>query len=368
MRGQGIDVISLGAGEPDFDTPEPIRAAAIEALHRGKTRYINSNGLPELREQVAAHYARENGMTFSADQVLVTCGAKHAMYQVLMVLLDAGDEVLVPAPYWMTYEDQVRLAGGDVVAIPTRSENGFVLDVNEMERRISKRTKAIIINSPCNPTGAVYDRNVLAGIAELAIRHNLWVISDEIYERLTYSGAHVSIGSLGPEIHSRTVTVSGCSKSFAMTGWRIGYAVGPTAVIRAAGCLQDQLTSNATSFAQYGALAALELPRETLDAMRASFRARRDSILRMAREIPGVEVQEPQGAFYLFPDMTKLLQECGISDVELADILLDDAAVATVPGSVFHGPGHLRLSYATSPAEIEEGMDRIKNCISRLSS
>lgn len=366
MRAQGINVISLGAGEPDFDTPEPVRAAAIEALHNGKTRYINSNGLPELRERIADKYARENAMTFSPDQVLVTCGAKHAMYQVLMVLLDAGDEVLIPAPFWMTYEDQVRLAGGEVIAIPTRSEDGFVPNVHDLSRHISKRTKAIIINSPCNPTGAAYDRAVLEGIAELAMRHNLWVIADEIYERLIYAGAHVSIGSLSPEIHARTVTVSGCSKSFAMTGWRIGYAVGPLSVIRAASCLQDQVTSNATSFAQYGALAALELPDATVDAMRDSFRTRRDAILRMVREIPGVEAQEPHGAFYLFPNMTKLLQECKMTDIELADRLLDDAAVATVPGSVFHGPGHLRLSYATSASEIEEGMNRIKDCVTRL--
>jgi len=366
MRAQGINVISLGAGEPDFDTPEPVRAAAIEALHNGKTRYINSNGLPELRERIADKYARENAMTFSPDQVLVTCGAKHAMYQVLMVLLDPGDEVLIPAPFWMTYEDQVRLAGGKVIAIPTRSEDGFVPDVHDLSRHISKRTKAIIINSPCNPTGAAYDRAVLEGIAELAMRHDLWVIADEIYERLIYTGAHVSIGSLSPEIHARTVTVSGCSKSFAMTGWRIGYAVGPLSVIRAASCLQDQVTSNATSFAQYGALAALDLPDATVDAMRDSFRARRDAILRMVREIPGVEAQEPHGAFYLFPNMTKLLRACEMSDIELADRLLDDAAVATVPGSVFHGPGHLRLSYATSASEIEEGMNRIKDCVTRL--
>jgi aspartate aminotransferase len=283
------------------------------------------------------------------------------------VLIDPGDEVILIAPYWMTYADQVRLAGGVPVVVVASAESGFIPEREALREAISPRTKAIVVNSPSNPSGAVLPRETLKEIAALAIRHNLWVIADEIYEHLIYDGEkHLSIGSLGSEILEHTITINGCSKSYAMTGWRLGYAAAPLPIAKAMSNFQDQVTSNPTSFVQKGALAALALPPTSIEAMRAEFEARRDLIHSLLTAIPGVKMQKPKGAFYALPDVSHYLGKEIKTDVDLASYLLDEARVATVPGSVFEGSGHLRLSYATSRSDIEKGVARIAEALKRI--
>lgn len=364
MRQAGQDVLSFAAGEPDFNTPEPVCRAAIEAIEDGFTKYTPSAGIPALREAICAKLMRENGLEYSPADVVVSCGAKHAIFNSLQVLVEAGDEVLLIAPYWMTYADQVRLAGGSPIVVHTAPEDGFVPDVDEIAAAITPRTRAIILNSPSNPTGAVYPETALRGIAELAVRHGFWIVSDEIYERLTYGGAtHSSPAVFGPEVAAQTITIGGCSKSYAMTGWRIGFAAGPTQIAKAMSNFQDQVTSNPTSFAQIGAVTAFNLQAAVVESMRVEFQARRDLIVQALRMIPGLVVPEPKGAFYVFPDASAYMKG---DDARLAEHLLEDALVATVPGSVFEGPGHLRLSYATSRANIEQGVARIAKSLSAL--
>jgi aspartate aminotransferase len=369
MKKEGLDVISFGAGEPDFDTPEPICRAGVEALEGGFTKYTPTSGIPELKEAAAEKLWRENGVKVQPDQIVVSCGAKHSIYNALMVLVDPGDEVLLPSPYWMTYAEQVRLAGGVPVPVASSPEQGYVPDPETVRAAVSGRTRAILLNTPCNPTGAVYPRETLKEIAALAIRHGFWMISDEIYEKLIYDGeTHVSPASLGEEALLRSVTVQGCSKSFAMTGWRVGYAAAPKEVAQAMSNLQDQVTSNPTSFAQKGAVAALRLPAEQVEAMRAEFQARRDLVVDKLRAIPQVAVSTPKGAFYAFPNFGAYLGGEVEDDHALASYLLEKAHVAVVPGSVFGGPGHLRLSYATSRENITRGVERIAEAVSQLSA
>ena len=367
MQAEGIDVVSFGAGEPDFNTPEPICAAAIDAINKGFTKYTPSAGIPELRKAVAEKFERENGLKYSPEQVIVSCGAKHSLYNAMQVLINPGDEVILIAPYWMTYADQVRLAGGVPVIVHTTSESGFVPEADKLREAISDKTKAIVVNSPSNPSGAVLPRETFKGIAALAIRFDLWVIADEIYEHLLYDGEkHLSIGGLGSEVFDRTITINGCSKSYSMTGWRIGYAAAPLAVAKAMSNFQDQVTSNPTSFVQKGAVAALALPPSSIEAMRAEFEARRDLIHGLLTAIPGVKMPKPKGAFYAFPDISAYLGKQLTTDVDLASYLLEEAKVATVPGSVFEGYGHIRLSYATSRADIEKGVARIAEALKRI--
>lgn len=365
MKADGKRVLSLSVGEPDFHTPEPICEAAARALRDGKTKYAPSSGIPALREAIAAKMTA-GGLPTEVAQVVVTCGAKHALYETLQVIVDPGDEVILIAPYWMTYADQIELAGGRPVVCATSREQEFIPDVEAIRELITPRTKAIILNSPSNPTGAVFPRQVLRSLAAMAVEHGFWVISDEIYEDLVYEGEATRVAALDPVFRDHVITISGFSKTYAMTGWRLGYAVAPKAVAQAIGNLQDQITSNATSFAQYGALAALAMPPEEVEVMRASFRCRRDLFLDGLRGIDGMEVCTPQGAFYVFPDVTAFLAE-GEDDVTLATRLLDEALVAVVPGSVFQGFGHLRLSYATSEAELDEAVARLRDCLHRTS-
>lgn len=367
MRQQGVDVISFGAGEPDFNTPQAICDAAIGAIQKGMTKYTPTAGIPELREAAAEKLWRENGVKVEPNQIVVSCGAKHSIYNALMVLIDPSDEVILPAPYWMTYAEQVVLAGGIPIEVRSFADDGFVPQADAIKEAITSRTKAIILNTPCNPTGAVYARETLKEIAALAIRHGFWMISDEIYEKLIYDGEqHVSPASLGEEAASRTVVVQGCSKSFAMTGWRIGYAAAPLPVAQAMTNLQDQVTSNATSFAQKGAVAALHMPSDEIEAMRAEFQERRDLVLRLLRSIPDVTCATPKGAFYVLPDVSAYLGGEIADDGEMASFLLEKVHVATVPGYVFGGPGHLRLSYATSRSNIERGLGRIAEAFRAL--
>lgn len=359
MKAEGRDVISFGAGEPDFNTPEPIRAAAIAAIEAGRTKYTPSAGTPALREAIARKLHDENGLDYKPSQIVASCGAKHSLFNAMQVLLDPGDEVLLLAPYWMTYADQVTLAGGVPVPVMTSGEDGFVPRLGDIAAAITPRTRAIVVNSPSNPTGALLPDETLRGIAGIAIEADLWIVADEIYERLVYGGAKVtSIAALAPAAYDRTLTINGVSKTYAMTGWRLGYCAAPEPVAKAMAALQDAVTSNPTSFVQDGAIAALALPDAEVEAMRAEFEARRTLIVEGLNAIPGFRCGMPGGAFYAFPDVTGALRP-GEDDLEFTAALLAEAEVAVVPGSVFAGPGHIRLSYATSRETIAKGLERI---------
>jgi aspartate aminotransferase len=368
MKAQGLDIVSLSAGEPDFDTPDAICEAAVKALEAGQTKYTPTSGMIELKQAIVHKLKRENGLGVTPEQIVVSCGAKQSLYNSLMCLIGQGDEVILIAPYWMTYAEQVTLAGGTPVVVKTRPEDGFIPSVDDIRSRITDRTRAIIVNSPSNPTGAVFSRDILKGIAMLALRHGLWVITDEIYERLIYGEAHHSIAALGSDIADQTITISGCSKTYAMTGWRIGYAAAPVSVAKAMSNLQDQVTSNPTSFAQVGAIAALQLDPAEVERMRAEFEVRRNLIIDELHRIPGVEVPVPQGAFYVFPKVEHYLGGRIDNDCDLAEYLLDSAQVAVIPGAVFDGAGHLRLSYAASREDIHRGVERIAEALTTLNA
>ena len=366
MKADGINVVNFAAGEPDFDTPKSIVEAGKTALDQGKTRYTPTPGDMALREAIAEKLLRVNGLTYAPQQIIVGTGGKQCLYNALQILVGPGDEVVLPAPFWMTYESQVRLAGAKPVIVSSSAATGFVPDVGQIAAACNSRTRAIVFCSPTNPTGAVFPRETLEGIAKLAEERDLWIVTDEIYENLVYGAQHVSIATLSKETQDRTVTVSGCSKSFAMTGWRIGYAAAPLDVIKAMTNLQDQVTSGATTFSQYGAIAAMRLPKEETEAMRKTFEKRRDLIVSLLREVPQVTTNVPMGAFYVFPDVSAYLGGRFADDLALAEFLLDEAKVASVPGSVFYGPGHLRLSYATSEADIREGVSRIASTLATV--
>ncbi|GGK92042.1 pyridoxal phosphate-dependent aminotransferase [Deinococcus radiotolerans] len=354
LRRQGVDVISMSVGEPDFDTPEHVKAAAIAAIESGKTKYTAVNGIPELREAISAKFARENGLSYAPDAVTVTSGGKQALFNAFFALLNPGDEVLIPAPYWVSYPEMVALTGAVPVAVPTSPESGFVLDPGELEARVTPRTRMIVLNSPGNPTGAVFPPEVLRAVAAVAQRHNLVIVTDEMYEHLVYDAEQVSIGTFAPE---HTLTVNGASKAYAMTGWRIGYAGGPKGVIAAMNALQSQSTSNASSVSQYATLAALSDHAHTaafVDMARAAYRKRRDRIVAGLNAL-GLRTPTPEGAFYVMADTTPIHPD----ELEAARRILDDARVAVVPGTDFAAPRQVRLSYATSMANIEEVLSRI---------
>ncbi len=368
MRAAGEDVISFGAGEPDFNTPEPICRAAIAAIEAGFTKYTPSAGIKELKDAIVAKLERENKLKYSADQIIVSCGAKHSVYNSMQMLLNPGDEVILIAPYWMTYADQVKLAGGVPVVVYTTSDTAFVPSADELKAAVSSKTKAILINSPSNPTGAVFPRETQKEVAALALRHGLWIIADEIYERLVYGTTHYSIAGLGAEVAEQTITIGGCSKTYAMTGWRIGFAAAPLRVAKAMSNFQDQVTSNPTSFAQKGAVVAFGMEASTVEVMRAEFEARRDLIVSLLQAIPCVRINPPKGAFYAFADFSAYIGGQFPTDIELSTFLLESAKVATVPGSVFEGPGHLRLSYAASREHIEKGVARIGDALKNITA
>jgi aspartate aminotransferase len=358
LRRNGEQIVSFAAGEPDFGTPASVCEAGIEAIRAGYTRYTAGAGIPQLREAIAAKLLTDNGVKVEPSEVVVSAGAKQALFNAITALCNPGDEVILIAPYWMTYRDQVLLAGGKPVAVQTSRAEGYIPSADALKAAITSRTKAIVVNSPSNPTGAVLPRATLKEIAALALRNEIFVISDEIYERLVYDGEkHVSIASLGSEIAGRTITINGMSKAYAMTGWRIGYSAAPRPVAKAMSAIQDQVTSNASSISQYAALVALALPKEALTAMTEEFQCRRDLILQELAKIPGVTCPKPGGAFYAFPDVSAYLD--GGDDVALSQKLLEGQKVATVPGSVFEGAGHLRLTYALDRAQISEGVRRI---------
>ena len=372
MRAQGIDVISFGAGEPDLDTPQHIKDAAIKALQEGFTKYTPVGGIDELKEAIVEKLKRENGLNYQREQILVSCGGKHVLYNLAQAILNEGDEVIIPAPYWVSYPPIVMLAGAKAVTIPTSEEEGFKLSAEALKEAITPKTKAVIINSPSNPTGTAYTRQELEELAEVALRHNIYIISDEIYEKIVYDGfKHVSIASLSEEVKEVTILVNGVSKTYSMTGWRIGYAAGPRELIEAMTRIQSQSTSNPTSFAQKGATAALLGSQEGIPAMVQEYQRRRDLICEMVTSIEGVSCYKPVGAFYVFPNVGAYLGKNFKGNriensSQLASYLLDEVRVAVVPGVDFGVEGYLRLSYPISPDVIQEGVRRIKEALTAL--
>jgi len=371
MRAQGIDVISFGAGEPDFDTPRRIKDAAVRAIEGGQTKYTEVGGIPELRAAVCQKLKRDNGLDYAPDEVTVSCGAKHTLYNLVMALVNPGDEVLIPSPFWVSYPEQVRLLDGVPVPVPTPESTGFDLDPAVLRHAVTPRTRVVILDSPGNPTGAVFSAQALAEVARLAVEKDLWVVSDECYEVLTYEGRHVSIASLSPEIKARTIVVNTCSKAYAMTGWRIGYAAGPKAVIRAMTDVQSQVTSNPTSVAQWAAVEALAGPQDEVAKMAGEFDRRRRVIVEGLNAIPGVTCVMPKGAFYAFPNVSGLFGKRSKSGVlrgsaDVCAFLLEEARIATVAGVDFGSDAHIRLSYATGLETIKTGLARMDTAVRSL--
>jgi aspartate aminotransferase len=371
MRAQGIDVISFGAGEPDFDTPRRIKDAAIRALEQGQTKYTEVGGVPELRAAVCQKFKRDNGLDYAPDEITVSCGAKHTLYNLFMALVNPGDEVLIPSPYWVSYPEQVRLLGGVPVPVVTPESTGFDLDPAELRRAVTPRTKMIVLDSPGNPTGAVFSPAALAEVAKLAVERDLWIVSDECYEALTYEGCHVSIASLSAEVKARTIVVNTCSKAYAMTGWRIGYAAGPKPVIKAMTDVQSQVTSNPASVSQWAAVEALAGPQDEVALMTREFDRRRHVTIAALNAVPGVRCVMPKGAFYAFPNVSGLFGKRARGGIlrgsaDVCAFLLDEARIATVAGVDFGSDAHIRLSYATGLETITTGLGRMDAAVRTL--
>jgi aspartate aminotransferase len=358
MKAEGLDVCGFGAGEPDSDTPEHIKRAAIEALEAGFTKYTPNAGIPELRQAIADKLVADNGLNYRAGQVVVSNGAKHACYNAILATCQPGDEVIIPAPYWVSYPDMVRLVGAEPVIVPTSERNTWKMRPEDFENAMTPRTKMLIMNSPGNPTGSVYTREELEAIVNVAAEEDIYVLSDEIYEKLVYDDAkHVSIGSLSKEAYDLTITVNGFSKSYAMTGWRLGYLAAPDAVARAVDSIQSHTSSNPSSFSQYGALAALKGDQQPLADMREEFEMRRNYMFDRISKISNVTAVKPQGAFYILVNISQL----GLSSQNFADRLLSKANVAVVPGAAFGDDRTIRFSYATSLDVIKKGLDRFQD-------
>jgi aspartate aminotransferase len=372
LRSEGVDIINFSAGEPDFDTPEPIKQAAITALHNGMTKYTDVKGIEPLRAAIVQKYLREHGLAYERDEVLISCGAKHSFYNVAQAIIEAGDEVVIPAPYWVSYADMVVLAGGIPKIVPTDESSGFRITPELLQAALTPRSRAVILNSPCNPTGASYNRDELSALARVLEKHSCLIISDDIYEKIVYDNfeAH-NIAALNPVLRERTIIINGVSKSYAMTGWRIGYALGPGDIISAAAKIQSQSTSNPTSIAQAAALEAIRGPQESVASMVREFARRREIIVERLNAIKGLTCLKPQGAFYVFPNVSALFGTRGngkrlASPCDVADYLLEEAKVAVVPGEDFGSTAHIRFSYATSAEDIEKGCKRICEAIAKL--
>ncbi len=358
LRAEGVDVYSFGAGEPDFDTPEHIKAAAIEALNAGFTKYTPSSGTPELRAAISEKFKRDNGLEYKPSEIIVSNGAKQSCFNAIMAVCGEGDEVIIPAPYWLSYPEMVRLAGAEPVIVQTTAENDWKMTPQQFEEAMSPRTKMVIINSPGNPTGAVYSKEELRAIVEVAADEEITILSDEIYECLTYDGAeHVSIASLTPEARDLTITVNGSSKAYAMTGWRLGYLGAPEKIAKAIDSMQSHATSGPCSFAQKGGLAALTGSQQCVADMREEFNIRREYMFERLSAIHNVSAVKPKGAFYMLADISKL----GMTSTNFADRLLSKASVAVVPGIAFGDDRVVRLSYATGLDVIKPGLDRFED-------
>ncbi|MFZ5513044.1 MAG: pyridoxal phosphate-dependent aminotransferase [Pseudomonadota bacterium] len=366
LKAEGRDIISLGTGEPDFDTPRHIRDAAIEAINKGFTRYTQVDGIPSLKKAIIDKFERDNGLKYAPNQILVSVGGKQSFYNLAMALLDEGDEVIIPAPYWVSYPDMVLLADGHPVIVEAEQAQGFKLSPEQLEAAITPRTKLFVINSPSNPTGVAYTRKELEALGEVLRRHpQLLIATDDMYEKILWADEpFCNIVMACPDLYDRTIVLNGVSKAFAMTGWRIGYAAGPVKLINAMANVQSQSTSNPTSISQVAAEAALNGGDECIKPMIEAFKARHDFVVAALNAMPGVSCLPSQGAFYGFPDVKAIIARMGLKDdVELSNKLLYDAGVAVVPGSAFGAPGHVRLSYATSMEQLEEAMRRMARAL-----
>jgi aspartate aminotransferase len=365
LKAQGLDIIGLGAGEPDYNTPKHIIDAALLSMNEGQTKYTPSAGLPKLKEAIAAKLKRDQGLDYKPSEIAVGSGAKHSLYTLFQAILDEEDEPIVPIPYWVSYPEQIKLADGKPVYIVGTEENQYKITKEQLEQAITDKTKAVIINSPSNPTGMLYSREELAAIGEVCLAHDILIVSDEIYEKLVYGNAkHTSIAEISPELKKQTIIINGVSKSHSMTGWRIGYAAGDESIIKAMANLASHSTSNPTTTAQYGAIAAYEGTQEPVEEMRQAFESRLNKIYDKLVEIPGVSCIKPQGAFYLFPNVKRAVELTGYSNVEdFTTALLEEAQVAVIPGSGFGAPDNIRLSYATSLELLEAAVERIHSFV-----
>ena len=372
LRTRGIDVISFGAGEPDFDTPERIKDAALRAMQQGQTKYTEVPGIPELRQAICTKLKRDNGLDYEPADILVSCGAKHTLFNLVVAVINPGDEVIVPSPYWVSYPEQVRLVGGVPVSVATDEATGFDLDPDRVRASVTPRTKLIVLNSPNNPTGAVFSRERLQAVARIAVERDILIVSDECYEPMTYDGRHFSIASIDSDVKSRTIVVNTCSKAYAMTGWRIGYAAGPRALIKGMTDVQSQATSNPSSIAQWAAIEALAGAQDDVAKMAGEFDRRRRLIVEGLNAIPGISCVMPKGAFYAFPNVSGLFGRTTPSgtavrgSTDVASFLLEHARVAVVPGLDFGSDAHVRLSYATSAELIREGLSRMASAVKNL--
>lgn len=373
MKKEGVDLIGFGAGEPDFNTPENIKEAGIKAIKDNQTRYTPASGMIELKTAVAEKFKKDNNLDYKPSDIIISCGAKHSLYNIFMAILNPGDEVIIFSPYWVSYEEQVKIADGIPVFVELDEAKNFEIDFDLLHSKITKKTKAMIINSPSNPTGAIFSEQTLQKLAEVALKNNILMVSDEIYEELIYNNKkHISVASLSKEVKSKTIVVNGVSKTYAMTGWRIGYvASDDKEIISAIDNLQSHSTSNPTTPAQIAAIEALKTPKSVIQAMVAEFDKRRKHILKRVMDIPGLTVVEPEGAFYIFPNFSsfigKTINGKTINgSLDLAELLLNEAKVAVVPGIAFGTDKHFRLSYATSMTNIDKGLDRISEKLRQL--
>jgi len=365
MKAEGVDVVGFGAGEPDFETPDHIKASAIEAINKGVTRYTPASGTLDLKKAICRKFERENGLTYEPSQIVVSNGAKHSLVNVMGAILNPGDEVIIPAPFWVSYIEMVRINDGVPMILETSEENNFKFTAKELEEAITPKTKAIILNSPSNPTGMVYTADELKEIAEVCVKKDIFVISDEIYEHLIYEGKHVSIASFGEEIKKRTIIVNGLSKTYAMTGWRIGYTASSPEIAKVMSNVQSHATSNPNSIAQYASVTALDGGLDFVTDMKKEYLVRRNYMVDRINSIEGISCKKPQGAFYVMMNIKKLFGKtfCGCeinSSEDFANALLDKAKVALVPCEGFCAPGYLRWSYATSMENIKLGLDRLE--------
>jgi aspartate aminotransferase len=372
LKAEGIDVVGFGAGEPDFDTPENIKEEAIRAIKEGFTKYTAVGGIDELKNAIIYRLEEDHGLKYEKSEIIVSCGAKHTLYNLSQVLFEEGDEVIIPAPYWVSYPEQVILAGGTPVFIHTKEEDGFKIDPDELKKLITPRTKALILNYPSNPTGATYNEDELREIVNIAIKAGLLIISDEIYEKILYDGlTHTPVAKLGDDIKKSTILVNGVSKSYSMTGWRIGFAAGDKKIIDAMNNLQGQSTSNPVSISQKAAVEAFRGSQNEVKRMAEEFEKRKNYIVSRLNEIPGFRCFNPQGAFYVFPNISKFFGKKYSgkeirNSLDFTEFLLEEAKVAVVPGIEFGSDNHIRISYATSMEEIKRGVDRIEKAVEKL--
>lgn len=366
LAAEGKDIVNFGVGEPDFPTPPAATAAAIEAIREGFTKYTPAAGIPALKQAIAEKFLQDNGLDYRPEQIVVSNGAKHSLYNAFQVLCEEGDEVLIPSPYWVTYPEQVRVSGGVPVFVETEETQGYRLDVEALEAKVTPRTRILCLNSPCNPTGAVLPPETVKAVAEFVLRHHLYLITDEIYEKLVYHGVrHLSPAAVSPEVKKRSVVINGASKAYAMTGWRIGWAAAEPPIAKAMAELQGHVTSNPNSVAQKAALGALRGDAPAVAGMVKEFERRRDYAVRRLKAMPGLSTPEPEGAFYVFPTIGGLVGHTVGGKVirdgdDLAMALLESAGVAVVPGAAFGKPDAVRFSYATSMENIVKGLDRVE--------